>query len=765
MARFKPYLFKRALKKYRFLIFILFLLIIVWFLFYWKLKDNNKKIEANIINNILEINNFNNCKKILKLNKNILSINKYINKEKYIKVKTNCLNTYNISNISYTKDICSLIVNTTNKTELNKYFLKLDGYEKVKNKCISKYLNLKFLEDKWVYKKVLIEIKYPKQLRYNDQFELNFTIFNNSNLDKKISIIYSSKQLGIINKKISLDIDKKSLKNYKLKLKNIIKRWILDLKIWFYDKQKFLESDNLVINILNSPNIWFRVYKYWKTTNKNLFVDSNFSINKDINTKKSFINIEFYNNSLVKLKDIYNSLNRFKVTTSLYDISLIQSINNLEKLSDNDLAKIWFNRDNLLKQKKILINDLINYRLESWMFSLRKNTQVADFIVSSYIYDILNKSDIKLYDLKNTKQNLYYYINDKSVQLWDRLNVMMILSFYDKNLDLRFINNSDVLLRHDLITYTYALFNEWPIINNDLVKININKIKNLLNIDEKNTWFYNKYTDKLLFLNFLLDYHYYDNQYILNLFDDIYKKDFDKINISYFDKSLALSALQKKYIKFENNDKTKYWFMIWLARNTTKVFWLGWMLKSYEGFYYNLADLLTLWDKKVYFRTKKLLWKNLKVNLVLNWKYNNIWDNIKNNKNIAIYREVYQKDKNWKYILFTGKNYVLWKEYKIIDKIRFKDKRPRKNIIIKDFLPSTFEFISILWEDNKYNSFSIYNNSLEFQYANYWGQDINISYLVKPKYIWRFLDPGIRVFMMFNDNVYWESKENMINVK
>ncbi len=765
MARFKPYLFKRALKKYRFLIFILFLLIIVWFLFYWKLKDNNKKIEANIINNILEINNFNNCKKILKLNKNILSINKYINKEKYIKVKTNCLNTYNISNISYTKDICSLIVNTTNKTELNKYFLKLDGYEKVKNKCISKYLNLKFLEDKWVYKKVLIEIKYPKQLRYNDQFELNFTIFNNSNLDKKISIIYSSKQLGIINKKISLDIDKKSLKNYKLKLKNIIKRWILDLKIWFYDKQKFLESDNLVINILNSPNIWFRVYKYWKTTNKNLFVDSNFSINKDINTKKSFINIEFYNNSLVKLKDIYNSLNRFKVTTSLYDISLIQSINNLEKLSDNDLAKIWFNRDNLLKQKKILINDLINYRLESWMFSLRKNTQVADFIVSSYIYDILNKSDIKLYDLKNTKQNLYYYINDKSVPLWDRLNVMMILSFYDKNLDLRFINNSDVLLRHDLITYTYALFNEWPIINNDLVKININKIKNLLNIDEKNTWFYNKYTDKLLFLNFLLDYHYYDNQYILNLFDDIYKKDFDKINISYFDKSLALSALQKKYIKFENNDKTKYWFMIWLARNTTKVFWLGWMLKSYEGFYYNLADLLTLWDKKVYFRTKKLLWKNLKVNLVLNWKYNNIWDNIKNNKNIAIYREVYQKDKNWKYILFTGKNYVLWKEYKIIDKIRFKDKRPRKNIIIKDFLPSTFEFISILWEDNKYNSFSIYNNSLEFQYANYWGQDINISYLVKPKYIWRFLDPGIRVFMMFNDNVYWESKENMINVK
>jgi hypothetical protein len=120
------------------------------------------------------------------------------------------------------------------------------------------------------------------------------------------------------------------------------------------------------------------------------------------------------------------------------------------------------------------------------MFSFRKNTQVADFNTSAFIYVTLNKLGIKRYNLDNLKKNLYYYINDNSISLENRLNVMMILSEIDDKVDLRFIEEKDVTSRHNLITYTYALFKTGPIINDDIIKININKIKNLLNSDKKN---------------------------------------------------------------------------------------------------------------------------------------------------------------------------------------------------------------------------------------------------------------------------------------
>jgi hypothetical protein len=119
------------------------------------------------------------------------------------------------------------------------------------------------------------------------------------------------------------------------------------------------------------------------------------------------------------------------------------------------------------------------------MFSFRKNTQVADFIVSAYIYTTFKKISTEKYNLEALKKNLYYYINDESISFDKRLNVMMILSEVDDKVDLRFIEDNKVKSRHNLITYTYALFKTGPIINDDLIKININKIKNLLKNNEE----------------------------------------------------------------------------------------------------------------------------------------------------------------------------------------------------------------------------------------------------------------------------------------
>jgi hypothetical protein len=274
------------------------------------------------------------------------------------------------------------------------------------------------------------------------------------------------------------------------------------------------------------------------------------------------------------------------------------------------------------------------------------------------------------------------------------------------------------------------------------------------------------YTDKLLFLNFLLDYNYYDKNYILSLFNEIYSKDFSKINTSFLDTWLAIRALQKKYNSFEDNEKTKYGFMLWLARNTEYVFWLGWAKKSFEIFDYNLDDLLALWDKKLEFRAKKLLWKDFKVNIKLSWEYKDLKENTKNNKNVAIIREIYKKNIDWKFLLVAANEKLkVWNEYKIVDKIRFIDKRPRKNIVIKDFYPSSFEFESILWENNKYNSFVKNKNYLEFQYASYWGSDIDISYLVKVKNSWEFFDVWVRVYKIFDNSLYWESKNQYIKIE
>jgi hypothetical protein len=76
MARFKPYLLKRTLKKYRFLFFVFFLLAIVIFLFYSKVQDTNKKLQADYINKLILKTDFNSCKELSSLNIN--KSNKYI---------------------------------------------------------------------------------------------------------------------------------------------------------------------------------------------------------------------------------------------------------------------------------------------------------------------------------------------------------------------------------------------------------------------------------------------------------------------------------------------------------------------------------------------------------------------------------------------------------------------------------------------------------------------------------------------------------------
>jgi len=766
MARFKPYLLKRTLKKYRFAIFTLFLLLIVAFLWYQKIQDTNKQIQADYINKLATKTDFESCKELLKINENNLSSNKYIKKEEFLKNKQDCLKNYDIANISFKKDVCSLIVNSLNKQNLEKYFLKLDDYEKVRNKCISKYLNLKFSDKKWLNKALLFDVKLADKVRYKDKINIDLSVFNNTSDLKNIVVEYWSKRLALEKKRIELQIDKNSLKNYSFVLENTAKSGVLDLNFAFYsDKSELLERQNYSIEILKSPEIGFSVYKYWKTSYNNPFIDADFEIKSDYNKEKSNVKVEFYNNSLIKISDLYSDLKQNKITNSFYNLVLLNSTINLMKLWDKNLEQTLYTKEELNKQKQELIDSFADYRLETGMFSLRKNTQVADFTVSAFIYTTLKKLDIKKYDLENLKKNLYYYINDNSISLENRLNVMMILSEIDDKVDLRFIEEKDVSSRHNLITYTYALFKTGPVINDDLIKININKIKNLLNSDTKNNWFYSSYTDKLLFLNFLLDYNYYDKNYILSLFDEVYQKDFSKLNTSFLDTGLAIRALQKKNYLYENTDKTKYGFMLGLARNTEYVFWLWWAKNTYEIFDYRLSDLLSLGDKKLEFRAKKLLWKDFKANIRLSGEYKNLKDNIKNNQNVAILREIYKKDETWKYILLTDNDSLkLWEDYKIVDKIRFVDKRPRKNIVIKDFMPSSFEFLSILWEDNKYNSFENNSNYLEFQYASYWGSDITISYLVKLKNTWEFFDSWLRVYMMFDDSVYWESENKYIKV-
>jgi len=758
MFRFKPYLFKRAFKKYRFIIFFLFLLLIVIFLWYKKINDIKKQSYSKEINSLLKKDDFNSCKKIKDLDKNSIIWNKYISNDIYKNKLKKCLNDYDIKNISFNKDICWLIVNIEDKQNLYKYFLRLDSFQDVKNKCISKYLNLKFWENKWLNKKILFDVVYPKNVRYTDKFNIDISVFNNSNLDKKIFIEYNSVELWLKKKRIELNINKNSFKNYNLNIENTKIGWKINLNIDFiWENGEKLESKILKINIEKTPSLTFDIYKYWRTNRNNLFIDSDFKITKDINKLKSKVNIIFYNNSFFKISEIFKNLENNKVYTSFYDINLFNTYSELQLLSDNELEKINLSRNIIKRQKENILNDLKKYAIDTWLYSIRKKTNIVDFLISAYIYVDLMKNNIKNPKLNNLKKNLYYYITDRSNSLQNRLNIMMILSNIDKNIDLRFINNNEIKNTHDLIVYTYALFNTWPIINDDLIKINIAKIKNQIFLWTSKKWYFSSYTDKLLFLNFLLDYHYYDKKYILKLTDEINKKDFSRYYISSLDRYLAISALIKKYKNLENNNKTKYGFMIWLIRNTSSTFWLWWRLASYKKFWYNLSDLLSLWDNDLIFRTKKIFWKDLMANVILKKSLKDKKDIINFNKNIFIKREIFKIIDWWKYILNKGP-LVLWENYKIVDSITFIDKRPRKNIVVKDFLPSNVEFVKNIKQTPQSNYFYNNNNNyLEYQFAKYWGKTITLSYLIKVKNTGEYLDPWIKTYLMFDEWTYWTS--------
>ena len=765
MARFKPYLFKRTLKKYRFVIFFLFLLLVTIFLWYKKIDDINKQVEAKNINSLFEKDDFKSCKKIKDLDKNSIIWNKYISNNAYENKLKRCLNDYDINNISFNKDICWLIVKTENKQNLYKYFLKLDDFQNVKNKCISKYLNLKFWDNKWLNKKILFDVVYPKYIRYTDTLNVDISIFNNSNLDKKIFLEYSSAELWLKKKRVELNITKNSFKNYNLDIKNTKKEWNIHLNIDFiWQNGEKIESKILNINIEKTPNLTFNIYKYWRTTKNNLFIDSDFKITKDIDKEKSKVNINFYNNSFFKISEIFKGLENNKITTSFYDINLFNIYSDLEVLSDDELSKIYLSKNIIKKQKENILNDLKEYKINTWLYSIRKKTNIADFLISAYIYVDLIKNNRKIPELNNLKKNLYYYITDTSNSLQNRLNIMMILSKVDKNIDLRFIDNNDIKNTHDLITYTYSLFNTGPVINDDLIKINISKIKKQIFLWTSKKWYFSSYTDKLLFLNFLLDYNYYDKNYILKLTDEVNKNDFSKYYISSLDKNLAISALIKKYKNLENNDKTKYGFMVWLVRNTTSTFWLWWRLPSYKNFSYNLSDLLSLQDNELVFRTKKIFLKDLMANIILKKSLKDSANITNFNKNISIKREIFKLLDWWKYVL-NNWPLLLWENYKIVDNISFIDKRPRKNIVIKDFLASNLEFVKNIKQTPQSNYFNKNNNYLEYQFAKYWGKTITISYLVKVKNTWKYLDPWIKAYLMFDWETYWTSILDYIESK
>lgn len=427
-------------------------------------------------------------------------------------------------------------------------------------------------KDPEITKEELVE-ELESKIIYNDKYSRFRTILNiniNSERDEILRQITSATELDNIkdNTELVNDLNKlsKYLDNSKIQKRiSEIKRNNSSIKIYEVLIDDII--DQYINYIIEIQEIYFVIYKDEDNDEIDISIQS---IDNNMNNKKSNLNY-FVNNYKKKLKNNFDKINRL-----LTDFNPENNYSSINKL--NKYIKYNYNVVNEKELKSYLQYNIRNINLSNNEVKQDKNIIVNELIYSIlisllynnyFIINIKNKYNDEYLDalVDKIKKSFTEESSDKTKYLSDISNLSLILN-YNLNNDIlklnedkikKIINDNDI--NNYIIEKIKDINNEHKIDINDRIEIlkNFNKNKNKVNELDSTLYINNNYIDNTLGIKnkieLLFNYnklHELDNKKEMEILNDLYTN--QKIILNKINNILNIENFNKllKNIDYEN---------------------------------------------------------------------------------------------------------------------------------------------------------------------------------------------------------------------
>ena len=649
-----------------------------------------------------------------------------------------------------------------------------------------------------VRKNVIIEDKTPLIFRDWDISTIWANIFNNTSEDIWFKIELTTKwvQAKDPEKNITIKSWSSQFVSWEISINRDVER--LEYKIVaLWDSIDNSDKLEWVIDIKSSPVLISNIIKQWTIAEKEaISLDLDIPENTDFDRSK--VEVIFSNNKLNWIEKIVLSLAKYpywciEQTTSstLPNAILKKFIKMFSWVFDEDY------QNNIDKNLTAWIDRIKSMQTKNWWFAYwqwenEPNLHITPYVLRSLI-DMKNYwADISNWLIDRTIEYLEKNKNNKNITDLEKAEIYWALAKAWKDYDFE-INTSD---RHTLIAYTY-----WLILNDKnkyskIIDDNIEKIKDILDNNSTYSRYRNSLSDKAIFTSMLIDYDH-DINYIDDLIWELYDYDWSSYYYSTQSKNNAFMAFVKYLDKYWKNRYNKFGFSLWTEFNKNKIFRLWgtkWNIMKNE---YTLSDI-TSWNK-IDFKIANLSWDNLYTTIILR-QYPKDKTKIKSvSQQMNVKREIFKvldekslsrcSSNNYRWNdnnevcknalkLVENDIYDKWELYKVKIVVDLESNKNVKNLVIEDYLPSTFRVIN-----SKFKTESIgvtqattkksWNwNHIEFRpevvmaNASYvWQNQAVFEYYFKPEFLWKYTHPPVTSYIMYNPQIRANSSFRFIEVR
>ncbi|MDQ7010077.1 MAG: hypothetical protein Q9M94_07340 [Candidatus Gracilibacteria bacterium] len=513
------------------------------------------------------------------------------------------------------------------------------------------------------------------------------------------------------------------------------------------------EKENININIEPKKNVVIEdsAPLFYRTGDKieigtNIFNNTDNKIgfkvhfeSKDIEVEKPIRNIFIEANSS-KIVNFWTKSNLDKIKDIKYTILVVgDNIKNSDKFEKNLENKKFPNIGNTIvrgglaekgKQQhfKINIPENTDFKKSKVKISFSNNLlEGKEEIETSYTFAKLNKAEI------------------------------------DYNKLLKGVEKNN-LSRHELIYYTYGLIIGDKKENKELIKKNIVQIIENFENNENIFEYWSKKSDKAIFATILIDYGY-DEKVIIKYIKELYGIDWSNYYYSTTAKNNTYIAFSKYMEKYGNNSSSNFAFSIGYIQNRDKRFWLGGKKENIITREFNLYDIIQYKEDFIELTTFILSGEKFFTNLALNIVPEDKLKIKETSNGMNISREFYE--------LNSGKEIIngvfnKGKIYKVKININFDEEKQRKNLILEDYIPSTFKVINSKENNNILGSWTkieYLKDKVLVNSNNLDGKTIQFEYTVIPQFRGNYIYPPVNTYMKYNGDINAHSKYEKIKVK
>ncbi len=501
---------------------------------------------------------------------------------------------------------------------------------------------------------------------------------------------------------------------------------------------------------------------------------------------KSIVEISFSNNVLDWVEKTAQSLEQYpywcieQTTSSTYPNAVLYKLNELMPIIEK-----WKAKENL----NAWIAKIKTMQTSEWGFAYWQGETTPNLHITPYVLERLVDMKQMWWDVSDdmiNKAKSYLENNLESISdINDKANIFYTFAKMWKWKE--FINkifsdkiDSTAFSRHSLISYTYWLILTDKEKYKKEIDQNIEKIKTALKGKESEYRYWDELSDKWFFVLMLFDYSY-DSNYVNDRVRELFALDWENYYYSTTAKNNAFAVFAKYIEKYSVSKSSTYGFAIWKFQNRNKTFSLNSKEGNFKKMRFALKDILDKDEKELILKTATLHWDSIYSKLKLEVypldkfkiKSNESWMKVKrelfevlDESKLTECSYYYWKSQDCSKVFtkVTDNKFKKWKLYKVKVTTNFDENTPRRNLVIEDYLPSTFKVINSAFNTEKI-AVKQWANSWEWNHIEYlkdrvfatasqvWWNEQIFEYYATAEFEWTYTYPPVSAYLMYNPEV------------